>query len=501
MSREFELKFRAATRDLSALGNSRIAGAHSGERSQQQLVSIYFDTKKHKLKRRGVTLRVRRVGANYTQTVKAAATDSFGRGEWECKLEKPAPDLDKANDTPLAKLNGKKLRRNLRPIFSTSVRRITRPVQIGPSKIELAIDSGKIRAKRHSVPIAEFELELKDGRMADLFRVAKTLERKVGAQLELQSKAERGYLVLIGGSKRAAAHAEPIYLNRTLTSDEAFKVIAHSTLRHFSTNADGVRALDAEAVHQMRVGLRRMRAAISLFKKILPEASTDRIKVELKWLTNQLAPARETDVFLKERVRPILPKSNPKRGARAIESEFTAKRNATFRDARQVVETPRFRRLLIKVLEWLETRRTVINEAQTPIDEFAAEVLDRLIKKARKKGRHLDELSPGQRHKLRIKVKKIRYGLEFFKSLYADQDREQLAKLGARLKKIQDSLGALNDAIAHEKMAKQAALTAPRRNRRSRAFISGVIVGQESGAANGIIRAAEKEMRKVRPLT
>lgn len=129
-------------------------------------------------------------------------------------------------------------------------------------------------------------------------------------------------------------------------------------------------------------------------------------------------------------------------------------------------------------------------EAQKPIDPFAAEVLDRLIKKARKKGRRLDELSPRDRHKLRIKVKKIRYGLEFFKSLYADQSREQ-----------QDSLGALNDAIAHAKMAKQAALTAPRRNRRSRAFTSGVIVGQESGAAKGLIRAAEKEMRKVRPLT
>lgn len=108
--REFELKFRAATQDLSALGNTRIAGACSGEPSKQELVSTYFDTRKHKLKRSGVTLRVRRVGANYIQTVKAAATDSFARGEWECKLEKPAPDLDMANDTPLARLNSKKLR-------------------------------------------------------------------------------------------------------------------------------------------------------------------------------------------------------------------------------------------------------------------------------------------------------------------------------------------------------------------------------------------------------
>lgn len=86
---------------------------------------------------------------------------------------------------------------------------------------------------------------------------------------------------------------------------EAFDVIAYSTLRHFSLNADGVRSLDSEAVHQMRVGLRRLRAAISRFKSVLPGNSTAKIKTDLKWLTNELAPAREIDVLVRERIRPL----------------------------------------------------------------------------------------------------------------------------------------------------------------------------------------------------
>lgn len=501
MSLEPELKFRAERRKLSRLVNVRLVGARSGKCSETNLRSTYFDTKKHKLRRHGLTLRVRQADGSYIQTIKAVATRSFARGEWESKLEHPSPDLAKANNTPLERLASKKLGRNLKPVFRTSVRRITRPFYIGDSQIELAIDRGNVSAKQRSAPIAEFELELKCGRATNLFHIAKLLERKIGAQLDLRSKSEQGYF-LANGSKEVATHAEPIQLDKKLTSHEAFGVIALSSLRHFSANADAVRALDAEAIHQMRVGLRRLRAAISLFKKVLPNAGTAKIKTELKWLTGQLAPAREIDVFLKERVRPIVSKNKPKRGARAIRSQFSAKRIAAFKDARNAVEMPRFRRLLIETLEWLETRKPVRDDnTQTSIEQFAADVLDRRIRKARKQGRRLKELSAEERHKLRIKIKKIRYALEFFESLYADKDRKQLARLEARLKKIQSALGALNDAIAHEGMARKAALAAPRQNTRARAFTSGILVGQEREAAKGLVQAAYRELRKLYPPT
>ena len=168
-------------------------------------------------------------------------------------------------------------------------------------------------------------------------------EKRAGAdKLDLRSKAERGYQ-LANGDKQVAVHAEPIELKNKMTAREALDVVAYSTLRHFSANAEGVRDLDAEAVHQMRVGLRRLRAAISLFGDILPGSGTAKIKTELKWLTNELAPAREMDVFLKEQIKPLDRATEPRRGVRAIEKQFAARRKKALLKARDAIETPRYR--------------------------------------------------------------------------------------------------------------------------------------------------------------
>jgi triphosphatase len=170
--------------------------------------------------------------------------------------------------------------------------------------VELAVDRGDLFAGRRNSPIAEFELELKRDRTADLFRLARECQRRTGGELDLRSKSQRGYR-LADGDDQAAAHAEPIQLHSKMTAREAFDVVAYSTLRHFSANADGVRSFDSQSVHQMRVGLRPLRAAISLFKSVLHGPSTSKIKTELKWLTNELAPAREIDVMIEEGVRPL----------------------------------------------------------------------------------------------------------------------------------------------------------------------------------------------------
>lgn len=499
MSVEAELKFRVAPRKLSSLAKARPAGARRGHRSEQNLVSTYFDTTKHKLKRNGLTLRVRQAGENFIQTVKAATSGALARGEWEAELDGATPDLAKARKTPLEKLITKKLHQKLKPVFRTSVRRTAQPIRTRRSEIELAVDHGSITSGHRSKPISEFELELKDGSPADLFRVARSFERKTGAELDLQSKSEKGYL-LAGGGRESARHAEPIHLDNKLSVSEAFTVIASSTFRHFATNADAVRNLDAEAIHQMRVGLRRTRAAISLFDDVLPRTRTGKIKAELKWLTGQLAPAREIDVFLEERVSPITKAGPPKRGSRAIQERFALQRTKAFKGASRAVGSPRFRHLLIDLLEWIETRKAPPDQDRS-IGPYAAELLDRRIRKARKQGKRLNELSPRQRHKLRIKIKKIRYALDFFERLYADGDRKEIAQLSSRLKKVQSALGALNDFMAHRKIATEAALTAPQANRRAQAFASGYLVGQEREAASGLLNAACDELQRLCPLT
>jgi triphosphatase len=353
MSVETELKFRVTPQKLSSVRKRRVAGLRRGARSERDLISTYFDTNKHKLKRNGLTLRVRRTGSKYVQTVKSAALGNPARGEWEAEVDSAKPDFTKARDSPLADFATKKLSRKLKSVFQTSVHRIAQELSTGLSKIELAVDRGKISAGRRSRPISEFELELKAGSPADLFRIARYFERGTGAELDLRSKSEKGYQ-LVGGHGKNAQHGQPIKLDNTLSPNDAFRVIGFSTFRHFATNADAVRALDAAGIHQMRVGLRRLRAAISLFDDVLPRSGLSRIKTELKWLTVELAPAREIDVFLKERVQPAIDEDLPKRGSRAIEKKFAAQRMAAFRHAREAIASARFRHMLLDVLEWIE---------------------------------------------------------------------------------------------------------------------------------------------------
>jgi inorganic triphosphatase YgiF len=499
---ETELKFRVPARNLAAVANWHIPRSKLGERSDSDLLSTYFDTAKRKLRRRGVTLRVRQNGNAHIQTVKAANGAQFGRGEWETEIKGDAPDLDKADDTPLKQFSTKKLRGKLQPVFATKVHRATMPVRTKGSEIELAIDRGSIVAGHRSSPIEELELELKSGQIAHLFRIAKALEREAGAELDLRSKSERGY-DLADGKDHQAVFASPIELEAGMAAGEAFRAIARSALRHFSGNADAVRNGDAEGIHQMRVGLRRLRAAISLFSKMLLPARMNDIKAELKWLTSELGPAREIDVFVKENIEPTTHDRLLRRGGKAIKDEFSEKRAQAFAQARKAVNSERFRALLVDTLQWIESKQTIATKrASAPIRKFAADVLNRRTRKVRKEGRGLDEMSPRERHKLRIRVKKIRYAVDFFEALFAaKREQKKLARLSKHSKRIQDALGSLNDFVAHRKMAVDAALQAPLKDGRARAFASGVIVGREDQAVKPLMKIAAKDVRRLQALS
>jgi inorganic triphosphatase YgiF len=496
MAMETELKFRLPASGAAALATRGLPRFCKGRVERQHLVSTYFDTAKRKLKRRGLTLRIRQTQDRTIQTVKADGNGQIGRGEWEAEVADLTPDFRKASGSPLEELGTKKLRRKLKPVFKTLVRRTVVPLRANQAEIELAVDRGKITSSRRNAPLAEVEIELKRGSPSQLFHLARTIERRHQAELYLASKSERGF-DLARGKAEPARFAETISLPHGMAAIDAFRIILRSTMRHFADNADAVRAGEAEGVHQMRVGLRRTRAAISLFSKMLPKATIEPIKSELKWLTNELAPARELDVFMRKQVEPGTSDDVTRRGGRAIRKEFGTRRRQAFMRARASINSSRFRRLLIDVLEWLETETTSrAKEAHEPVEDLARKVLRRRLKKIRKEGEHLDALSAQERHKLRIRIKKVRYGLEFFDSLYPDKrDRKELERLSQGLKAVQGALGSLNDFAAHRDMTEEAALHAPRAHRRARAFMAGVILGREDEAAKPVLKMAAKALK------
>src|ERR1700679_1360795 len=123
MGKEIELKFQVLPRELRKLKAARTL--HGKPPEEEDLVSVYFDTPKHKLARNGVTLRVRRHGDKFFQTIKSGGSNgSFRRGEWEHEIKGAVPNLRKAHGTPLAPLLTKKLKRRLKPVFETRIHRV-----------------------------------------------------------------------------------------------------------------------------------------------------------------------------------------------------------------------------------------------------------------------------------------------------------------------------------------------------------------------------------------
>ena len=104
---ETELKFRIPARGVAVLTRRRLPRFRRGEEERQDLVSTYFDTAKHKLKRRGLSLRIRQVHGKKIQTVKAENYGQIDRGEWEAEVAGLTPDLRRASDSPLKDLTRK----------------------------------------------------------------------------------------------------------------------------------------------------------------------------------------------------------------------------------------------------------------------------------------------------------------------------------------------------------------------------------------------------------
>lgn len=497
---ETEIKLELPSSEVTRL-NRLAALRHTEAAKRTTEISVYFDTDKFALRNKGVMFRVRHTGRHYVQTVKTAGTGLLDRNEWETQLKDSRPDFGAVRHTALEPLLGKKLRGKLRPVFETRVRRTTYPLKTKQSQIEVTLDRGEIGAGDRSKSLCEIEIESKSGDRAELFKLARTIAHATSAELAVKSKAERGY-ELLDGNDGSAAKAEPVALTPDTATRDAFRVIVASCIRQVIVNKPALLGGNPEGVHQMRIGLRRLRAAISLFADTLDEAETSAIKSELKWLTAELSPAREFEVLLTRVVEPVRHDHARLMGMRRLSRDLTEQRKSSEERARNAVQSERFRHLLLALAAWLEIggwRRPhselLRKRGDTPIAISAAEQLRRRSKKIRKRGRRLAKLDQHRRHKLRIQAKKLRYAAEFFATVFPGKtaSKRRKAYLSA-LEEMLDYLGDLNDIAVHENLTAHIAISpAPntQANERSRrAFAAGVLRGQEEARLHSVLAGA-----------
>jgi triphosphatase len=447
--REVELKLAFAPADAGRLAVSSALAAPVTPPEEHILVSTYFDTPDFALHRAGVYLRVRENAGRYTQTIKSAKTNAelLERFEWEQEIPRGIPDLDAARGTALEPLLTPERRATIRPVFATRIRRkIFRFAQDG-SEIEAAIDQGEIAASARTCAVSELELELKGGAKHALFVLARRFAETVPLRLEMKTKAERGYeLVQDGGGK--AEKATGIEIPPELAAGAAFQAIARNCLRQVVANEPATRAGEPESLHQMRIGLRRLRAAIAVFDKIVGDDEAEKIKAELKWIARELGPARDLHVFAAEVLQPLRASRPSDAGLATANREIEKSRSEAYSRAAAAIGSDRFRNFMLDLAAWIETGPWTEGKAGRTgtVAKHAKKELARLRKRVKRKGADLRHLSESQRHRLRIRGKRLRYAAEFFAATFSGEGSDKRnAELVSALKDLQDGLGGLND--------------------------------------------------------
>jgi len=487
---EVELKLSTDDAGAAALRRHPLVAQHAlGRPLRRQMTSLYFDTPELHLREHGVGLRVRRAAGRWTQTLKSEGSASGGlhqREEWESRVAEPRPDLAALRallppgsgwDRALAAPG---LAERLVPIFGIRYRRTAWRLRLAPDhEAELALDEGELQCGSTLEPVCEVELELLAGEPAALFDFALQLLDSVPLRPLATSKAERGYALLVPQPPLAALKARPVALDDRMTVAQALQAIVANTLVQIQGNENGVmHGSDPECVHQMRIGIRRLRSALRLFAEVVAVPAP--LQAELQWLGGELGGARDWEVLAGSTLAAVMQACPDETGLADLQQAALARAAQQRQAAAVAVGSTRCARLLLGLARWMQAGRRH-DGADAPLAPFARKQLRRRKAKLLARGKDLAHATPDQRHLLRISAKRLRYACEFFQALYPAR---RVARFVGHLAALQDAFGWLNDATVADTLLQE--LAAPER---SAGFARGWLAGRR-----------EADLRRLRKL-
>ena len=451
--------------DSAALDRGWRAAVPAGDGgTERRLRSTYYDTGDFRLRRRGFTLRVRDDGERLVQTLKADGPSGGGavlrRNEWSRPVETPEPSLPVAPDKAVRDAVGSLRPAELAPAFTTDIMRRTAVVEVaapdhGKALVELALDSGEIRARNRRATVSELELELVQGPASALYQLAMTMQASASLHIQTASKAKRGF-VLAGGEGYAGYKAPPLSLANGVSVDETLGKIFRVCADQCAANHDAVLDRgDPEGVHQFRVALRRMRSALSVFKGVLSPNDVAWLGQEAERLIDLLGPARDWDVFIAETLAAVRAARPDDETLESLAAAAEEERLRAYEKA-EALRAPAHTAFLLRFGRWIETAgwrehgdRALLDQ---PLVRIAGPLLDKRHKRVLKRGRNFEQLSDARLHQLRITLKKLRYAGEFFAAQFLDGKPRPYIRA---LRRLQDDLGGLNDAAVAERCLRE----------------------------------------------
>jgi len=509
---ECEIKLALDNASVSQIRKIPLLRPQGGNKpDEREHVDRYFDTADLTLWQHGFALRVRSDGTRHVQTLKGGGTVVAGlhrRVELDAEVPSAEPDRElfvrQLRDAvpALARQLGRHAL-PLEPVFVNKVKRAAWMLELDDgAQVECALDTGELQRGDRTVPVRELELEMKDGDPARLYDLARQVHDAVPVRIENVSKAERGY-ALAGGVTPHAVKATAVALKRKASMGEALAGILQNCLAQMQANEQGVLAGEVESLHQMRVGLRRLRAAMAMVKDMVQLPAP--LAADVEWLAGELGDARNWDVFI-ESLLPGLPlpeEHKPALGRVAAAAREEAERHRA--RVRAAVGSPRYTGLMLGLGAWIAGqgwkqggRRADSRAGEAPADALEQKVgkaAPRLVQHAaarvRKRARVIDLKHPETLHKVRIAAKKERYAREFFEALSHGGKEVRRHDL---LSDMQDELGLLNDGVVARTLVAQLRERVPQEIALL-GFIEGVLAER---AAENLPRAGKHVRRKLR---
>jgi inorganic triphosphatase YgiF len=430
---EIELKFQVPETRRKAVA----AAVGTASAMRVRLQARYFDTADRRLAAAGLALRVRKEGRRWVQTLKGA-----GDGIWQ-RLEHEAPLTVAAGTQPIADPGlhdgtaaGEALRKALgdgalQPVYGTDVVRTKRLLRGAGCLVELAFDQGALVAGERRWPLCELEFELKSGEPGALVALASRWVERHGLTLDVRTKAERGERLARGVRLGAPVKAQALSLPDDIDAHSALRRVVGNCLAQSLANAGDIAheaGTEPEHLHQLRVGIRRLRTALRELGAAVPEASPGWLE-GLGKLFARLGSARDRDA-LEQTLLPALHQA----GAEGLQLPVIEAEPA----AREALREP------ATTLLWLQLIAFAAG-ADVCADRFAATVrrpLARLFKQVRRDAARFAEIDDAARHRLRKRVKRLRYLSEFAATQFKERRVRAFLK---RLSPAQEALGAFND--------------------------------------------------------
>lgn len=456
-----------------------------------RLRAMYFDTPDRQLARQRAAIRLRLEGRRWIQTFKMAGQDALSRVELNHPRPRAELDLSVYAGTPAeAVIAG--LGAALAVRYETDVQRVLRQVRLRTGVVELAYDIGHIRAGDLEVPLHELEIERVSGRVEAIFSCADRWVRAHALVLDVRSKAERGdalasvaHLVADAPLDRQASvreealgrFAQPrgqraVKLDKHGDAAAALDVITEECLDQIARNAalaigldvPAGQACESDAVHQVRIGIRRLRSVWRLYQDWagLPEGT---LQDGAREQFAALGVARDRDVLESSVLPQLVAAGMPPLPAAVTEPV----------DMAALTGGVAFQRWLLAMSGWSAGVRPqpklpraisgssairasasapqAAAEAAPAVDapthkgKLSAHLANRLQKWHKRvvaDALRIADLDDDARHRLRKRAKRLRYGISLSESLLGGKRVKAYRK---RLAAFQDVLGEINDLV------------------------------------------------------